>query len=87
MACLAQLIQLVEARCSFEAMKSEAAALSPEIGQLLVGGVERFFHKGVSGRWKDVFNPEELELYEAAVRRTLSPECARWLEQGRRAML
>jgi aryl sulfotransferase len=81
-----ELIRLVETRCSFEAMKREAAALSPEMGQILEGGAERFFHKGVSGRWKEIFTSEELELYEAAIRSALSPECARWLELGRRAM-
>jgi aryl sulfotransferase len=49
------------------------------------GGSERFFNKGVSGRWKDVFTPEELALYDAAVRRNLTGESARWLESGRLA--
>jgi aryl sulfotransferase len=79
-------IRSVEEHCSFEAMKRESGQISPDLEQILEGGAVRFFHKGVSGRWKDVFTPEELELYEAAVHRTLSPDCARWLEQGRPAM-
>lgn len=79
-------IQLVEKYCSFEAMKRESAEFKPELRQILEGGAERFFNKGISGRWKDVFTPEELGLYESAVRRTLSADCARWLEEGRSAL-
>ena len=49
------------------------------------GGSERFFNKGVSGRWRDVFTSEELALYKTVVESRLSPACARWLEQGRLA--
>jgi aryl sulfotransferase len=80
------LTRLIEKLCSFEAMKREGVELSPEMGQILDGGAERFFNKGVSGRWKDVFTAQELEHYEGAVRRTLSPDCAHWLEHGRHAM-
>jgi aryl sulfotransferase len=47
------------------------------------GGAKTFFFKGMNGRWKEVLSPEELVLYEQAVERVLTPECARWLEQGR----
>jgi aryl sulfotransferase len=80
------LIRLVETTGSFEAMKREAAEVSPELGQILEGDAERFFHKGVSEGWKEIISSEELELDDAAVRRTLSPDCARWLETGRAAM-
>jgi aryl sulfotransferase len=80
------LIRLVGKHCSFEAMKRNPDEFTPGLGRLLEGGAERFFHKGVSGRWKDVFTSEELELYESAVDRTLSLDCARWLEQGRDAI-
>jgi aryl sulfotransferase len=79
-------LRSVEKNCSFETMKHESDQISPDMGKILEGGAERFFYKGVSGRWKDVFTAEELELYEAAVNRTLSPSCARWLEHGRNAM-
>jgi aryl sulfotransferase len=82
-----ELIRLVEKYCSFEAMKREAIETSPQIGNVLEGGAERFYNKGLSGRWKDVFTLKELELYQEAIRRTLSPDCAAWLEQGRKALL
>jgi len=78
-------IRSVEEHCSFETMKRASGQISPDFEKIFEGGAKRFFHKGISGRWKDVFTLEELELYEVAVRRTLSPDCARWLEEGRRA--
>jgi aryl sulfotransferase len=81
-----KLIGLAERLCSFEAMKRDGAELMPMAVAILDGGAQRFFNKGVSGRWKDVFTADELELYHAAVRRSLTPDCARWLEHGRRAL-
>ena len=33
-------------------------------------------------RWRDVLVDEDLDLYEAAAARTLTPELKRWLELG-----
>ena len=83
----AERLQEIEEHCTFDAMKRDA--MKPEVHdrarQIFEGGSERFFNKGVSGRWKDVFTPEELALYDAAVKRNLTPDCAHWLEQGRLA--
>jgi hypothetical protein len=38
--------------------------------------------KGTNGRWRDVFEPEDLALYEEAKARLLTPESAEWLEEG-----
>jgi aryl sulfotransferase len=46
------------------------------------GGLKRFFFKGTNGRWRDVLTDEDLALYEAAKQRVLTPDCARWLEEG-----
>jgi aryl sulfotransferase len=67
-------------------MKRDGAELMPMAVAILDGGAQRFFNKGVSGRWKNVFTAEELALYDAAVRRSLTSDCARWLERGRRAL-
>ena len=80
------LISLAERLCSFEAMKRDGDELMPMAVAILDGGAQRFFNKGLSGRWKDVFTADELALYDTAVRRSLAPDCARWLEQGRRAL-
>ena len=71
-------------RCTFEAMKRRA----PEIGSFernFVGGGESFLHKGTNGRWRDVLTEDELARYDAAVAKFLTPDQARWLEQGSRA--
>ncbi|HEY2484179.1 MAG TPA: sulfotransferase domain-containing protein [Candidatus Binataceae bacterium] len=81
-----ELIRIAERLCSFEAMKRDGAELMPLAVAILNGGAQRFFNKGVSGRWKNVFTAEESALYDAAVRRSLTSDCARWLERGRRAL-
>ena len=82
-----ELLSAVAERCTFDAMKREA--MMPEshdrASRMFEGGSERFFNKGKSGRWKDVFTAEELALYALAVKRNLTPESARWLELGRLA--
>ena len=54
---------------------------------MLSGGSKRFINKGTNGRWRGVLNDEELEQYRAMTRRALSPECTRWLEEGRRSLV
>jgi aryl sulfotransferase len=46
------------------------------------GGMRRFFFKGTNERWRGVLSDEDLALYEDAKLRVLSPDCAKWLEQG-----
>ena len=52
-----------------------------------LGNSQGFFYKGTNGRWHSVLTDAELELYHAAVARELSPDCADWLEKGRRGKL
>lgn len=49
-------------------------------------GPETFFFKGTNGRWRDVLTEDELAMYEMTKSKVLSPDCARWLEQGRAAL-
>ncbi len=81
-----ELIRTAERLCSLEAMKRNGAELMPGAVRNLEGGAQRFFNQGVSGRWKEVFTAADLELYDTVVRRSLTPDCARWLEHGRRAL-
>jgi aryl sulfotransferase len=48
-----------------------------------LGRAGDFFHKGTNGRWRGVLSDGELQQYRHAVDRELTPECARWLENGR----
>jgi len=67
---------------TFDTMKKEADALIPETEIGFKGGGKTFINKGTNGRWRDVLTTDELAEYDAAVRRTLEPTCARWLEHG-----
>ncbi|MCB9147704.1 MAG: sulfotransferase domain-containing protein [Caldilineaceae bacterium] len=51
------------------------------------GGANTFYYKGTNGRWKDILTAADLELYDKAVARVLSPDCAQWLEKGRSALI
>ena len=48
-------------------------------------GANTFFFKGTNGRWREVLSDDELAMYETTKSQVLTPECARWLEQGRMA--
>jgi aryl sulfotransferase len=78
-------IAAVERCCTFEAMREDGAQQNPGLSALLKGGAATFYNKGVSGGWEEVFTPSELSLYDAAARRNLTPDAARWLERGRLA--
>jgi aryl sulfotransferase len=73
----------------FEAIKRDAAAAAPmpveAVSFTWKDGLDTFFHKGTNGRWRGVLTPEELDQYEAAKARCLTPDCAAYLEAGRAA--
>ncbi|HEX3653548.1 MAG TPA: sulfotransferase domain-containing protein [Rhizomicrobium sp.] len=74
---------LVDA-ATFHFMRENGAALMPRAAQGWDQGGERFLHAGTNGRWRDVLSADDIALYDARVRRELSPNLARWLEQGSR---
>ena len=71
---------------TFRSMKQNAERTWPRLDSLMSGGAQTFFHSGSNGRWREVLTDEDLELYEAAVARELSDDCARWLEAGNSAL-
>ncbi|MGB9142489.1 MAG: sulfotransferase domain-containing protein, partial [Aestuariivirga sp.] len=75
---------LVEA-AGFETMKRHGDKLMPIVDIMFKGGKDRFFNKGQSGRWKDIFSSQDLAVYDAKLAAKLPPACIRWLEGGRRA--
>jgi len=82
----ASLARIVDA-VSFKSMKENGAAVIGGAEAFWEGGAQRFLNKGTNGRWREVLTAEELALYEQLKARTLSPECAAWLEQGRVALV
>jgi aryl sulfotransferase len=71
---------------TFKTMKRNAEQVVPGGGGPFVGGAERFLFKGTNGRWMSVLSADELALYEKTVAEVMTPDCARWLEQGRAAL-
>ncbi len=67
----------------FENMKMNSGKLAPDADTGIWREPGKFFNKGESGQWRDVFSPEELAGYEKVMRERLSPELANWIEKGR----
>jgi len=65
--------------CTFDYMKENAPALSPDMNQFFEGGMTNFVFKGNNGRWRDTLTPEDIAKYERFARDNLAPECAHWL--------
>jgi len=74
--------QLVVA-AGFEAMRRDGDTLMGKGATSFREGSKTFFHKGTNERWRGVVSAEDLALYDAKARSTLTPRCVRWLEEGR----
>lgn len=70
-------------RTTFGEMKKNFNQILPEMNLIMRRGGEDFMHKGTNGRWREFLDAEDLKLYQEAVQRVLTPDCARWLEKGR----
>lgn len=68
----------------FDAMRAAGDELMPFTKTMFAEGSRRFFNKGTNGRWRSVLTDDDLALYDAKVRETLSPSLAAWLEGSRR---
>ena len=78
-------IRRVTETTAFDHVKKRAEAAPPasdHLRPMIEGGLRTFFHKGTNGRWRNVLHADDLALYEATKARVLSPDCARWLENG-----
>jgi aryl sulfotransferase len=73
----------VVARCTFERMREGEARIG-KVDMLFKGGLKTFVFKGTNGRWRDVLTADELTAYQRRVTERLTPECASWMEHGRR---
>lgn len=70
---------------TFQNVKANAAKMDAEGDPRAIvfkGGSSTFFHKGTNGRWRNVLTEDDLLLYEEAKQRVLTPDCAKWLEEG-----
>jgi len=73
--------ELVHA-ATFDQMKANADLLAPDTTHALWKDNSEFFHKGTSGRWRDVVNDENVAHYDARVAELVEPELARWVHHG-----
>jgi aryl sulfotransferase len=73
-------------RCTFEKMRDGEARMGA-VDMIFKGGLKNFVFKGTNGRWRDVLTTDELAAYERRVAATVPPDCAAWLEHGRRALV
>jgi aryl sulfotransferase len=76
----AMLAQIANA-VTFSTMKQNADKIIPSIS--FKGGARAFLYKGTNGRWREALTDGDLALYDSAVIRELTPDCAQWLAQGR----
>jgi aryl sulfotransferase len=67
---------------SFASMRAAGEELMPQTKAMFPDGSQRFFNKGVNGRWREVLTEDDLALYDAKVRQKFSPALAAWLEGG-----
>ncbi len=72
---------------SFDTMRENADSVMGQAAGFWKGGARQFLHKGTNGRWRGELDDDELARYRALVDRELTPECARWLENGRRDLV
>lgn len=69
-------LERVLANSSFGFMKSRADAV---ISASAFRDNRQFMNRGVNGRWREVFSPEQGLRCEEEAARQLSPDCAAWL--------
>ena len=67
---------------TFEQMKANADLLAPDTTHQLWKDNTRFFHKGQSGRWRDVVSDENVAHYDRKVAELIDPEMAQWVHHG-----
>jgi aryl sulfotransferase len=70
------------AHCTFSYMKENGWKLSALLDAMLIGGVESFIHKGVSGDWQGQLDEHEILKYEEHATANLTPDCRAWLASG-----
>ncbi|MGE0621609.1 MAG: sulfotransferase domain-containing protein [Pseudomonadales bacterium] len=78
-------IARLSAAAGFNAMKSRADELAPDVDHGMWRSNDAFFHKGTSGQWAGVLSDESLALYER--KKAAQPGMlGEWLEKGSRVV-
>lgn len=87
-----QEVERIRKATTFDTMRQSGIDAEKKAGGNLLktifrGGAATFFNKGSDGRWVDVLTDEELAMYEETKDKLLPPDCAAYLEQGKKAWI
>lgn len=66
---------------TFNSMKRDGDKLIPKFKKVFKGGAKSFMNKGKNGRWKDIFNEKDKELYQI-MRNRYEDGMMDWIEKG-----
>ena len=72
--------ELVDA-ATFERMRAGADRIAPDTTHAIWQSNQEFFHRGVSGQWRELLDDEGLRRYNARVAELADPDLARWLHR------
>jgi hypothetical protein len=70
----------------FDAMKSRAEQLAPDVNNAIWRDTTSFFHRGESGSWRALLDDDDLRHYEERVASLVAPDLAAWIHTGFRAI-
>jgi len=72
-------------RCTFEGMRRADKRIG-DFERGFEGGIEGFIFKGTNGRWRDVLNADDVELYQQRLETSLPADAVDWVARGRAAL-
>lgn len=72
--------ELVDA-ATFERMRDGADRIAPDTTHAIWQDNRQFFHRGVSGQWRELLDDDGLRRYQARVAELADPDLARWLHR------
>jgi len=66
----------------FQNMRAKAPKFAPGAGTGVWKSETNFFDKARQGEWRERISERDSAAYQAMIAKTLSPDCAAWLENG-----
>jgi hypothetical protein len=72
--------ELVDA-ATFERMRAGADRIAPDTTHAIWQSNQEFFHRGVSGQWRELLDAEGVRRYDERIGELADPDLARWLHR------
>ena len=66
---------------TFERMRAGADRIAPDTTHAIWQDNQQFFHRGVSGQWRELLHDDDLRHYDERIAELADPELARWLHR------